>query len=58
MIYFDKKKEAYGYEIENPLCIVEDVVWQEYCLLTLGKDYDINESGIVDLRNTEEYLKL
>lgn len=43
-------------EIDNPLCIVEQAEWDKFCLLTLGKDYDITSDGIIDLRNTPEYI--
>jgi len=56
MIYFDKDKQAYMYKINNPLCTVTNEQWHEFCLLKLGKDYDISADGIVDLRVTPEYI--
>lgn len=56
MIYFDVDKHAYMQKIENPLCAVTDEQWQEFCLLTLGKDFDITADGITDLRATPEYI--
>lgn len=55
MIYFDENKQAYAYKIENPLCVIEDELWQKFSGLTLGVEYDIMSDGIVDLRETEEY---
>ena len=56
MIYFDNNKHAYMQEIDNPLCVVEQAEWDKFCLLTLGKDYDVTSDGIVDLRLTPEYI--
>ena len=56
MIYFDNNKHAYMQEIDNPLCVVEQAEWDKFCLLTLGKDYDVTSDGIVDLRVTPEYI--
>lgn len=57
MIYFDKVyKLAHTNEIPNPLCIIKNEVWSEFCFLKLGKDYDITADGIVDLRVTPEYI--
>ena len=44
-------------EIDNPLCVVEQAEWDNFCLLTLGKDYDITSDGIIDLRQTQPYIK-
>lgn len=55
MIYFNQNKEAYAFKIENPLCIVPMEQWSEFSTLTLGEEYDVNETGIVDLRQTQEY---
>lgn len=55
MIYFDNNKQAYGQEIEDLLCAVEDEVWNEFATLTLGVEYDITSDGIIDLRQTDEY---
>ena len=44
-------------EINNPLCIVSDDKWTEYQFLTLGVDYDIDENGITDLRQTAAYVE-
>ena len=55
MIYFDINKRAHSYIINNPLCVVEDSVWQEYSLLTQGIEYDVTAEGIIDLRDSAEY---
>ena len=57
MIYFNQKKEAFAFKIENPLCSVPMEQWSEFSTLTLGEEYDVNETGIVDLRQTKEYLE-
>ena len=57
MIYFNQNKEAYAFKIENPLCIVPMEQWSEFSILTLGEEYDVTNEGIIDLRQTEEYLE-
>ena len=56
MIYFDTLKNAYTFEIENLLCTLADEEWSEFCKLKLGKDYDVTADGLVDLRQTPEYI--
>ena len=52
MIYFDVDKKAYAYEIENPVCVIEDSLWAEYA----GTDkWDIVEGVFTDIADTEEY---
>ena len=52
MIYFDNKKQAYGYEIENYICKIEDSLWAEYA----GTDkWDIIEGVFTDITDTPEY---
>lgn len=55
MIYFNKNKQAFGFRIDNPLCVLSKEQWQEYSVLKLGEEYDVTSEGIVDLRNTQEY---
>lgn len=53
MIYFDKYKQAYGFEIENPIATVSDELWGE-----LANDRDgwtIENGEFIDLRNTDPY---
>lgn len=57
MIYFDRNKQAYAYEIENPLFTCDEKEWQPYSTKTLGKDYDITEKGFLDIEPTIEELK-
>lgn len=53
MIYFDSRKNAYGYEIENPICAIEDELWTQYA----GTDkWDIINGEFVDITNTPEYI--
>lgn len=52
MIYFDNNKNAYAYEIRNPICIIEDDLWAEYA----GTDkWDIIGGIFTDITDTEEY---
>lgn len=52
MIYFDSEKNAYGYEIENPICIIENSLWEEYA----GTDkWDIINGVFTDITDTQEY---
>lgn len=53
MIYFNLKKEAFGFEIENPLCVIEDSLWADYA----GTDkWDIIDGVFTDITNTPEYI--
>lgn len=53
MIYFDKNKQAYGFEIENPLAILDDNTWGKYA----GTDkWDIINGIFVDITTTPEYI--
>lgn len=54
MIYFDKDKQAYGYEILDPICVIEDDTWASYA----GTDkWDIINGVFKDITGTEEYLE-
>lgn len=54
MIYFDNSKQAYGYEIEAPLCAIDESLWSEYA----GTDkWDIINGVFTDITDTEEYKK-
>ena len=55
MIYFNQNKQAYAFVIADPLCAIEENVWKEYSSLQQGVEYDIDETGIIDLRDTPEY---
>lgn len=55
MIYFDQNKQAYAFVIADPLCAIEENVWKEYSSLQQGVEYDIDETGIIDLRDTPGY---
>ena len=59
MIYFDSNKEAYAYEILNPLATVDDDIWMHYCEWPLGEAYDIKDGKFVQLWSVEfcEYKK-
>lgn len=52
MIYFDKNKQAYAYEIKNPICIISDELWKQYA----GTDkWDIVNGEFTDITETAEY---
>jgi len=52
MIYFDTKKNAYGYEIPNYIATVDDATWLQYA----GTDkWDIVDGQFTDITDTEEY---
>jgi hypothetical protein len=54
MIYFDKDKQAYGFEIQHYIATVEDAIWAEYA----GTDkWDIIDGVFTDITDTEEYKK-
>ena len=54
MIYFDADKQAYGFEIQHYIAIVEDDVWAQYA----GTDkWDIIDGVFTDITNTDEYRK-
>ena len=53
MIYFNNDKEAFAFEIENPLCVIEDALWTEYA----GTDkWDIIDGVFTDITDTPEYI--
>ena len=52
MIYFDKNKQAFGYEIENYIAIVDDETWGKYASTD---KWDIKDGEFVDISETEEY---
>ena len=52
MIYFNEKKEAFAFEIENYIATCDDEIWSKYA----GSDnWDIVNGKFVDISNTEEY---
>lgn len=52
MIYFDNNKQAYGHEIENPICTISDELWKQYA----GTDkWDIINGKFTDITETTEY---
>lgn len=52
MIYFDNNKQAFAFEIENPICIINDDLWIKYA----GTDkWDIVDGEFIDISETEEY---
>lgn len=55
-IYFDDKKQAYGYEIENYIATTTDELWSEVC--SNDSAWAIENGQFIDLRNTEEYKNI
>lgn len=54
MIYFDKEKNAYAFEIENYIATIDDSTWDNYA----GSDkWDIINGKFVDITNTTEYKR-
>lgn len=52
MIYFDENKQAYGFPINDCICVISDETWAEYN----GKDkWDIIDGEFVDITDTPEY---
>lgn len=54
MIYFDNTKQAYGFEIENYICKIEDELWSDYAHTD---KWDIVNGEFVDISETDEYNK-
>lgn len=53
MIYFDKNKEAFGYEIPESIAHITDDLWMRYA----GTDkWDIINGEFVDITDTPEYI--
>lgn len=51
-IYFNESKEAFAYEIEDPICVITSDVWEQYA----GTDtWDIVDGEFVDITDTPEY---
>ena len=57
MIYFNDKKEAFGYVIPNYICSIEDSLWLEFSGLPCEIGWDIINGEFRDLRETESYKK-
>lgn len=52
MIYFDKNKEAFAYQISDFICSVDDETWSKYA----GTDkWDIVNGKFTDITNTEAW---
>lgn len=53
MIYFDKDKNAFGFEIPYYICSITDELWAEYA----GTDkWDIINNTFTDITDTPEYI--
>lgn len=54
MIYFNEDKEAFGFEIDNYIAIIDDETWSNYA----GTDkWDIIDGVFTDITNTPEYIE-
>lgn len=53
MIYFNEDKEAFGFEIDNYIAVIDDETWSNYA----GTDkWDIIDGVFTDITNTQEYI--
>lgn len=52
MIYFNNQKQAYGFEIDNPIAIISDELWTQYADTD---KWDIINGEFIDISDTEEY---
>jgi hypothetical protein len=52
-IYFDKNKDAYGFEIKDYIAYTTDELWGKVC--NDRNAWDIRNGVFTDLRNTQEY---
>lgn len=51
-VYFNNNKEAFAYEIEDPICVIKSDVWEQYA----GTDkWDIIDGEFTDITGTSEY---
>lgn len=57
MIYFNDKKEAFGYVISDYICSIEDSLWLNFSGLPCEIAWDIIDGEFKDLRETETYKK-
>jgi hypothetical protein len=53
MIYFDNGKNAFAYEIENPIATISEEVWTEFCSTD---KWDIINGTFTDISTTPEYI--
>ena len=54
MIYFDKEKNAYAFEIENYIATIDDSTWDNYAR---SDRWDIINGKFIDITNTTEYKR-
>ena len=51
-VYFNENKEAFAFEIKNPICVITSDVWEQYA----GTDkWDIIDGVFTDITDTPEY---
>ena len=51
-IYFNENKEAFAFEIENPICVITSDVWEQYAGTS---KWDIIDGEFTDISDTPEY---
>ncbi len=58
MIYFNENKEAYAFEIDNPIAQLDEDTWQMFSKDNVGTSWDIINNEFVDLRETSDYQEM
>lgn len=53
MIYFNDKKEAFAYKINNPILTLDESIWAEFC--NDPTSWDIVDGEFIDLCGSDEY---
>lgn len=57
MIYFDIDKQAYMFEIENPICVIPEEIWDKITPNDkLGTEWDIVNGSFILLKESPEYI--
>lgn len=57
MIYFDNEKQAYGFEIHEPLATVDETIWIAHSGFEAGTTWDIVEGKFKELTDPIEKEK-
>lgn len=53
MIYFNDKKEAFSYKIDNSILTLDDSIWAKFC--NDPSSWDIIDNEFIDLRESDDY---
>ena len=54
IIYFDENKKPYGFEIENPICSIDDGTWAKHSDKD-GKTWDIVDGVFTVIQDPDSY---